>query len=26
LCNVYTRLDVPNTALDLLKEGRLDNL
>lgn len=21
LCNVYTRLDLPNTALDLLKEG-----
>lgn len=22
LCNVYTRLDLPNTALDLLREAR----
>jgi tetratricopeptide repeat protein 8 len=25
LCNVYLRLDVPNTALDLLKEARYRN-
>jgi hypothetical protein len=26
LCNVYLRLDLPNTALDLLTEGRYVSL